>query len=55
MTRTYKQIPELVGHSCGNKTCHKFWLDCTHKKSWFRYVRKWDKMKINNILEAEGI
>ena len=55
MTRTIKTNPYEVGCCCGNKACHKFYLDCTPKKSWFRYVRKWDRMKINNILDAEGI
>lgn len=52
MTRTYRREHS---HACGNRACHKFWLDCLDKKSWFRYIRKWDNMKINNIMEAEGL
>ena len=42
-------------HACGNKTCHRFWLDCTPKKSWFRYIAKFHNDKIKRILHREGL
>ncbi len=54
MTRTFRN-PVKRNCACGNEACHKFWLDCKHKKSWFRYIRKWDSLKIKNILHSEGI
>ena len=54
MTRTYRNTIKR-NCCCGNETCHKFWLDCTPKKSWKRYIDNFHQEKIKCILHSEGI
>ena len=53
MSDTFRYNKNKNSCWCGNKTCHKFYLDCTPKKSWYRYLNKFHNDKIGRILVAE--